>query len=387
MTALLALAIGGVGIGTAEFAAMGVLPEVATSFDAPVSSASAIISVYAIGVVIGAPLLTVLGGRLPRKVLLAVLVVLLGVGGIVSAVAPTFGVLLGGRFLTGLPHGAFFGVAAVVAGQIVPKERRGRAIAIVMSGLTVSAIIAVPFATFLSQNIGWRAAFVLISGLAVASVVLLLAFVPPVRAGSEAGMLAELRSVGRWQVLLTFGIVTLGFSGVFAVYSYVTPIVTEVAGVSDRASLVMLALFGIGMTVGNQLGGHLSERSQNGTLAGSFALLFVVLATFPLTMHDPVSVGVSIALLGIGGFAMVPPLTARMLDSAGPAKSLAASFTQAGFNLANALGAWAAGLVVAGGHRWEATAWLGVGLTLIGFLVMVIAVVTAHIGRSGVAEA
>src|ERR1700712_5089653 len=284
--ALFALALGGFGIGTTEFATMGVLPEISDDLHASIPSAGHLISLYALGVVVGAPLLAVLGARLPRKRLLIALMVAFVVGNLASALAPHFGVRAVARFVSGLPHGAYFGIGAVVAARLVAPERRGQAVSMMMAGLTVANLLGVPLSTVLGQAFGWRATYVVVAVIGGLTIAALLAWLPHVEVENTASMRNELSGLRQPQLWLTVLCGAVGFGGFFAVYSYIAPTMTEVAGFRPGAISLVLALFGLGMTLGNLLGGRLADWSVLRTLYLGLSFLIVLLLGFTFAVHS-----------------------------------------------------------------------------------------------------
>ncbi|GAA2584790.1 MFS transporter [Dactylosporangium fulvum] len=366
--ALFALAIGGFGIGTTEFATMGLLPQMADELHVSVPTMGHGITAYALGVVVGAPVITALAARVPRRGLLLVLMLAFVAGNGLTAVAPGIWSLVGARFLTGLPHGAYFGIASVVAAGLVPPDRKGRAVSRVMVGLTVANIIGVPLVTLAGQLFGWRASYALVAGIGVVTVVAVRQWVPPVAAADGASITRELgafRRVHVWIALLTG---TVGFGGMFAVYSYVAPTLTEVAGMPTWAVPWVLAVFGLGMTVGALLGGRLADRSALGTLIGSLVAMTGVLVLYALTASAPVAAVLLVFAVGLVCQALGAGLTIRLMEASPDAPALAASSNHSALNLANAIGAWLGGVVIAAGHGYLATAWVGAALSVAGLL-------------------
>ena len=368
---LTALALGGFGIGTTEFATMGVLPDVARDLGASIPDGGHLVSAYAVGVVVGAPLLAVAGARLPRKALLLGLLATLVVTNALSALAPTFGTLVVARFASGLPHGAYFGIAALVAASLVPAERRARAVARVMLGLTVANVLGVPLATLLGQALGWRSTYWTVAVIFGVALVAVQRFVPRTPAVPGASPRTELGALRRPQVWLTLLVGAVGFGGFFAVYSYISPTLTEVSGFSEAGVPVALALFGIGMSLGTEVGGRLADRSVVGTVYVGMASTAVVLLAFTVTAHGTVSAGVTVLLIGATGSLALPALQTRLMDVAGDAQSLAAAGQHAALNVANALGALLGGTVIAAGYGWTAPAAVGAGLSVLGLGVVV----------------
>ncbi|NED33363.1 MFS transporter [Streptomyces sp. SID8499] len=366
--ALLALAVGAFGIGTTEFLMMGLLPDVADDLGISIPTAGHLVSAYALGVVIGAPLLAALTSKLPRRHVLIGLMVLFVVGNALSALAPGHGWLLAARFLSGLPHGAFFGVGAVVATGLVPPERKARSVSLMFLGLTVANIAGVPAATLMGQHLGWRATFLGVAAIGIAAIAALALLIPADRATAvpSAGLrgeLAALRPLPVWLALLT---TVAGFGALFAAYSYITPMLTEAAGYAEGSVTVLLALFGVGATAGNLLGGRLADHSLRGTLFGGLGALAVVLALFPVLMRDEWGAAVAVALLGTAAFVTGSPLQLMVMEKAAAAPSLASSANQAAFNLANAGGAWIGGLSLAAGFGATSPAVAGAALAVLG---------------------
>ncbi|WP_031074917.1 MFS transporter [Streptomyces sp. NRRL WC-3742] len=357
--ALLALAIGAFGIGTTEFVVMGLLPEIAGDYGVSIPSAGLLVTGYAIGVVLGAPLMTVLGTRISRKRMLMILMGLFVAGNLLSAAAPTMGVMLAGRVLASLAHGAFFGIGSVVAADLVAPDRKAGAIATMFTGLTVANIVGVPLGTFIGQAVGWRVTFTVVAALGVAGLLGIARLVPALPSPEGANLRGELKAFRNPQVLLAMAMTVLGFGGVFAAITYIAPMMTQVAGYSDGAVTWLLVLFGVGMFLGNLLGGRFADRRLMPMLYASLGGLAVVLALFTLTAHDKVLAAVTILLVGALGFATVPPLQKRVLDQAHGAPTLASAVNIGAFNLGNALAAWLGGQVIAAGLGYTAPNWVG----------------------------
>ncbi|MER6582878.1 MFS transporter [Nonomuraea sp. NPDC001023] len=357
--ALLALAIGAFGIGTTEFVIMGLLPEIAGDYGVSIPTAGLLVTGYAIGVVIGAPLMTVLGTRISRKTMLLVLMGLFVIGNLVSALAPGFGVMLGGRIVASMAHGAFFGIGSVAAADLVAPHKKAGAIATMFTGLTVANIVGVPLGTFIGQAVGWRTTFALVAVLGLVGLLGIAVLVPAVPRPEGTRLRPELTAFRNPQVLLAMAMTVLGFGGVFAAITYVAPMMTQVAGYSADAVTWLLVLFGVGMFLGNLLGGRFADRALMPLLYTTLGGLAVVLALFTLTAHDKVAAAVSIFLVGALGFATVPPLQKRVLDQAHGAPTLASAVNIGAFNLGNALAAWLGGLVIAAGLGYTAPNWVG----------------------------
>ncbi|HEX6347008.1 MFS transporter [Umezawaea sp.] len=373
--ALFALALGGFGIGTTEFATMGLLPQVADTFAISIPTAGHAISLYALGVVVGAPLIAGLAAKLPRKGLLIALMLAVALGNGLSSIAPNATLLMVSRFVAGLPHGAFFGIAAVVASGIVAPERRGTAVARVMVGLTVANLIGVPFATAAGQQIGWRSAYAAVAVVSVVTALTLARWVPRIAAAHDAGIGAELRAFRRPQVWFALLTGTIGFGGMFAVYSYISPTTTEVTGLGAGAVPWILAVFGLGMTAGAWLGGRFLDRSVMGTVFGTLIATAVELALFGLLATVPVATFPLLFLIGFTTTVLASALQVRLMDASPDAPSLASSSNHSALNMANGAGAWLGGLAIAAGWGYQSTAWVGVALTLAGLAIAVLSVV------------
>jgi DHA1 family inner membrane transport protein len=352
--ALLVLALGAFALGTGEFTVMGLLPEVAGDLHVSIPEAGHLVSAYAIGVVVGAPLLIAAATRLPRRRALIVMIGLYGVAHLLSAVAPGYHLVMLGRFLSGLPHGAYFGIAAIVAGSLAPPDRRARAMALMFAGLTVANIIGVPLSTLLGQLVGWRWTFAAVGVVGLVAAVLIRFVVPDVRPeGGRPRLADELRALTRRPVWLTLLIAVLGGATLFASYSYVAPMLTEVAGYPAAAITLLLAMFGVGMTIGNSLGARLADIDPMRAIRLVLAADAVVALALVPAMHHPVSAAIVLFLFAVTTFSLIPSAQLRIIDGAAGAPHMAAGSMHAAFNLANALGAWLGGVAIA----------LGFGLT------------------------
>ncbi|MDI5968226.1 MFS transporter [Streptomyces sp. SL13] len=379
--ALLALAVAAFGIGTTEFVMMGLLPEVATDLHTSVPAAGYLVSSYALGVVVGAPLLTAVCARLPRKRVLIGLMALFTVGNLASALAPGYDSLLAARFLAGLPHGAFFGVGAVVAFRIGDEGRGARNVAKMFLGLTLANVLGVPAATLLGQHLGWRATFGVVAVIGLVAVAALAVLVPELpAAGPAAGLRREAGALRDRQVWLGLLTTVFGFAGVFAVYSYLASMLTRITGVTDTTVTVVLALFGVGMTLGALIAGPLTDRALRPTLYTSLGALTVVLVLFPFAVRHTATALVAVVLLGLVGFATTTPLQMMVMRKASHAPTLASASNQAAFNLANAGGAWAGGVAIASGWGWTSPAFVGAALALTG---LAVAVTAGRLDRTG----
>lgn len=368
--ALLALAVGAFGIGTTEFAMMGLLPDVAGDLGISIPDAGHLVSAYALGVVIGAPLLAAATSRMSRRTVLIALMGLFVAGNALSALAPGENWLLAARFLSGLPHGAFFGVGAVVATGLVAPERKARSVSLMFLGLTVANIAGVPAATLVGQHLGWRATFLGVSAIGVAAIASLYLLIPRTpghtSGGGLRGELAALRPLPVW---LALGTTVTGFAALFSAYSYITPMLTDAAGYAHGSVTLLLALFGVGATAGNLLGGRLADHAMRRTLFGGLVSLVAVLAAFPVLMRTEWSAAVAVVLLGTAAFVTGSPLQLMVMEKAAAAPSLASSANQAAFNLANAGGAWIGGLALAAGFGVTSPALAGAGLAVLGLAV------------------
>ncbi|MFD5498177.1 MFS transporter [Streptomyces sp. NPDC127061] len=360
--ALLALAIGAFGIGTTEFVIMGLLPEVAADFQVSIPTAGFLVTGYALGVVLGAPLMTALGTRVTRKRMLVLLMGLFVLGNVVSAVAPVFGVMLVGRVIASLAHGAFFGIGTVVAADLVAPQKRAGAIAMMFTGLTVANLVGVPLGTYIGQSVGWRTTFFVVAAIGVVGLLGVARLVPEQPRNEGVRLRDELAAFRNVQVLLAMGMTVLGFGGVFAAITYITPMMTEIAGYSTSSVTWLLVLLGLGMVGGNLIGGKFADRRLMPLLYVSLGALAVVLALFTLTAHNKIAAVVTIVLIGGLGFATVPPLQKRVLDQAAGAPTLASAANIGAFNLGNALSAWLGGIVIAAGLGYTAPNWVGAAL-------------------------
>ncbi|MFE6161364.1 MFS transporter [Streptomyces sp. NPDC056486] len=380
--ALLALAIGAFGIGTTEFVIMGLLPEVAGDFGVSIPTAGLLVTGYALGVVLGAPLMTALGTRISRKRMLMLLMGLFIAGNLLSAVAPVFGVMLAGRVVASLAHGAFFGIGSVVAAELVAPEKKAGAIAMMFTGLTVANVVGVPLGTLVGQTLGWRVTFAVVAGLGVIGLVGIAKLVPDLPKPEGVRLRHELAAFRNVQVLLAMAMTILGFGGVFAAVTYLAPMMTDVAGYADSSVTWLLVLFGLGMVAGNLIGGKFADRALMPLLYISLSALAVVLALFTLTAHNKIAAAVTIALIGALGFATVPPLQKRVLDQASGAPTLASAMNIGAFNLGNALSAWLGGLVISAGLGYTAPNWVG---AVLAGSALVLAVVSATLERRSAA--
>jgi MFS transporter, DHA1 family, inner membrane transport protein len=364
--ALLALAVVAFGVGTTEFATMGLLPQIADGIGVSVPHAGNLVSAYALGVVVGAPLLTGIGARVPHKRLLLLLSGLFVVGNTASALAPDFGLLFAARFLAGLPHGALFGVGAVVASRLVAPERAARAVSRMFLGLTIANIVGVPAGTALGQQLGWRSAYYAVAVIGLIALASLAFFVPHQPRGRQSGIRHELRAMGNKQVAIGLATAIVGFGGFFAVYSYLVPMLTHLTGISDSSTTLVLALYGVGMTLGTLIAGPLTDRALRPTLYAGLALLAAALVTFYFTVHSTVPTLVTITFIGALGSLITTPVQMLLMAKAKNAPTMAAASNHSAFNLANAGGAWLGGLVISAGWGWASPNLVGAALAMAG---------------------
>jgi len=371
---LIALAIGAFGIGLTEFVIMGLLPDVATDFAVSEAAAGWLISGYALSVVVGALGLTAATVRLPRKPVLVGLLVLFILGNSLTAMASTYEVAMIGRVVAALCHGAFFGIGAVVAADLVPANKKAGAIAIMFTGLTAANVLGVPFGTLLGQHSGWRSTFWAISGIGVIALIGILVLVPVIKHAAEGiSLRKELGAFTSLQVWLSLAITVLGYGGMFGAFTYIAYTLTEVTGFNETSVPWLLMLFGVGLFVGNWIGGRMADKSIDRTLLFFIAALLVVLIVFAALASNPVATVVALFLMGGFGFGTVPGLQSRIMQFAGSAPTLASGANIGAFNLGNALGAWAGGLGIAAGLGYTSPIWIGAGITVLALLVVLIA--------------
>ena len=355
---LLALAVGGFGIGTGEFVIMGLMPTIAADLGVTEPQVGHVISSYALGVVVGAPILAIFGARLYRRHLLLLLMVFFALGNLASALAPDYHSLLLARFVAGLPHGAYFGVAALEAASLVAPNKRAAAISLVMLGLTLAILVGNPLATLLGQQIDWRYAFVAVAVIALLTVLLIALFLPLDRSVVRSNPLAELQAFRRIQVWYALGIGAIGFAGMFCVFSYLAVTLLEVTGVAPLVVPLAVATFGAGTLVGNLAGGWLFERLQFAAVGVVLLWSVAVLLLFPFAVQTLWSALLAAFLVGTM-VALSPPLQTRLMDVAADAQTLAAASHHAAFNVANALGPWLGGLAIGAGLGWTVTGYVG----------------------------
>ncbi|MBP7452638.1 MAG: MFS transporter [Ottowia sp.] len=369
---LFALAAGAFGIGTTEFIIMGLLTQVSADLGISIPTAGTLISGYALGVAVGAPVLTLMTRRWPRKRLLLALMVIFIAGNAAAALAPDYGWLMSARVLTSLTHGTFFGVGAVVATGLVAEDRKASAIALMFSGLTLATLLGVPAGAWIGQHWGWRASFVAVALIGVVALAILAAFVPRDH-GAPAVMplRQELAVLQRGPVWVGLGVTVFGFAGVFALYTYIEPLLRQSAGMGDSLVTLTLLLFGGGLAAGNLLGGRLADRGVVRALLVTIGALVVTLALGRWAFGSAAVAMVYVVILGTVAFATVAPMQMRVLQQAGPAgANLASSLNISAFNLGNALGAWVGGLVLSYGFGLLTLGWAAAGLTVVGLLMV-----------------
>jgi len=376
---LLALAVGAFGIGLTEFVIMGLLPQVAGDFHVTEASAGWLISGYALGVVVGALVLTAATTRLPRKPVLLGLLGLFIVGNAVSALAPVYPVMMTGRIIAALCHGAFFGIGSVVAADLVAPERKARAVALMFTGLTAANVLGVPFGTFLGQQYGWRSTFWAIVAVGVLAFAGIVTLVPRLAHVGEAPSLRrELGAFRSGQVWLSLAVTVLAYGGMFGAFTYIAYTLTGVSGFAESTVPGLLVLFGVGLFVGNWAGGRFADRSIDGTLVVFIGALIIVLTGFALLASSKPATVVALFLMGGFGFGTVPGLQSRIMRYASSAPTLASGANIGAFNIGNALGAWAGGLAISAGLGYTSPIWVGALITVPALIVMVIATATAR---------
>lgn len=364
--ALLALSIGAFGIGVTEFSPMGMLPLIANDLGVSIPAAGLLISAYALGVLIGAPLMTLAFARVPRRALLVGLMGIFTAGSVISALADGYAMLLAARIVTAFNHGAFFGIGSVVAASLVPPERRAAAVAAMFSGLTIATIGGVPLAAWVGEALGWRAAFWGIAGIGAVAMLSLRLALPPLPVDGAPDIRAELRVVARSAVLAALALTVLGSSAMFTVFTYIVPILRTEAGADASFVTAMLVVYGVGPTLGNWAGGRLADRTVDGTIIASLVALIVLLGVFAVGMESRWVAAPLILLWGVASFALVPPLQMRVMAEAGEAPNLASALNIGAFNLGNAIGAALGGLVIDLGGGYPAVSVAGSAMAAVG---------------------
>ncbi|WP_039937819.1 MFS transporter [Streptomyces himastatinicus] len=352
--ALLALAIGAFGIGTTEFVIMGLLPQVGADLGVSVPTAGYLVTGYALGVMIGAPIMTAVGTKISRKNMLMLLMGLFILGNVISALAPVFAVMLIGRVVASLAHGAFFGIGAVVAAELVAPEKKAGAISMMFTGLTVANVVGVPLGTFVGQTAGWRVTFLIVAALGVLGLAGVAKLVPDLPKPEGVRLRHEVAAFKDTQVVLAMAMTVLGFGGVFAAITYIAPMATEVGGFAESSVTWLMVVFGVGMVTGNLLGGRFADRKLMPMLFTALGGLALALLLFTFLASGKGTTVAAVFLIGALGFATVPPLQKRVLDHAHGAPTLASAVNIGAFNLGNALSAWLGGLVISAGFGYAA---------------------------------
>ncbi|MGV9351001.1 MFS transporter [Streptomyces spiralis] len=363
------MTIGAFGIGTTEFVIMGLLPNIAGDLGVSIPDAGLLVTGYALGVVVGAPLLTAALGRLPRKQTILILMAIFTAGNLLCALAPGYAVLMAARVITALAHGAFFGVASVLAADLVAKEKQAHAIALVFTGATVANVLGVPMGTVLGQNLGWRSTFWVVSGIALTAIIASAVLLPHRRQHTPPSFRTEIDVLRRRQVLLALLITVFGYGGVFTLFTFITPLLTEVTGYSQSAVSWLLILFGIGLFIGNLLAGKAADRRLMATVYVVLLALSTVLAAFYLTSRNTTTAAVSVLLLGATAFGTVPPLQMRVLAKAEGAPAVASAFNISAFNVANAGGSFIGGRIIASGLGLPLLGPVAALISLLGLLI------------------
>jgi len=371
--AIVALALGGFAIGTTEFVTMGLLPEVADGIGEDIPTTGHVISAYAAGVVVGAPVIVSVAARLPRRALVVGLVLALGLGNALTALASSYPAMMAARFVAGLPHGAYFGVASLIAASLVAPHLKGRAVSGVMLGLSVATVVGVPASTWLGQGLGWRSAYWSVVVITVVTAVLLLRAVPPRPGNPSASIRGELSALKKPQVLLAVATGMIGFGGVFAMYSYIAPLVTEEAGVAAADRPWFLVAFGIGSVLGTWLAGRLADWDVERSVVGGFVASVVVLLLVVAGAGSPAALLVLVLAVGVLGSVLAINLQLRLMHVAGEAEMLGAALNHSALNVANGLGAWLGAVVIAGGFGYRAPSLVGAGLAALGLVVFLAA--------------
>ncbi|MEK1855162.1 MAG: MFS transporter [Phyllobacterium sp.] len=367
---ILALAIASFCIGTTEFVIMGLLPEVAADLGVSIPNAGLLVTGYALGVVIGAPIIAIATASLPRKPVLIGLAMLFVIGNLFCAVAPNYWMLMIARVVTAFGHGAFFGIGSVVAANLVPRHKRASAIALMFAGLTLANILGVPAGTALGEAFGWRATFFAVVAIGIAAVIAIAVLVPANKDEQKGGgILSEIKVLGKLQVWLAMLISALASAGLFAVFTYIKPILTDVSGIPTSTVTFVLLLFGAGMTVGNIVGGKLADWKLMPTVIGTLVALMFTHALLAEVSGNAIATVAVIFLWGVLTFVIVPPLQMRVVETADEAPNLAATLNQGAFNVGNASGAWIGGAALSWGVSYQYLPYVGSALAVVGLLV------------------
>lgn len=372
-TVILALAIGGFCIGTTEFVAMGLIQEIAKDLQVSIPDAGYFISTYALGVVIGAPIIAITCAQIPRKKLLLLLMLFYGIANTLTALADTPETVLLSRFIAGLPHGAYFGIGALVATELANPNRRSTAIALMMMGLTIATVIGVPLATWIGQQFGWRSGFIFSALIAFLTLIAIISFVPHIPVHKTASIKNELAGLKNINIWLTLAVGAIGFGGMFSVYSYISPILTEYTQTDIIVVPFALAIWGIGMVIGGLLAGHFADKNLNKTIVGVLISSAITFLLVSFMMDNIFTALIGLFLIGMTVIGLASTLQIRLMEVAGNAQSLAASLNHSAFNLANALGAYLGGWVLTQNMGWLAPIQIGSALSLSGLLIFIIA--------------
>ncbi len=365
---ILSLTVGAFAIGMTEFVIMGLLPNVAEDLHVSISSAGQLITMYALGVAVGAPILTVLTHRIPQKQLLILLMLLFILGNGISVIAPSYAVLMGARMLTALTHGTFFGVGAVIASNLVRPDKRAGAVSIMMAGLTIANIIGVPLGTFIGQNMGWRSSFGAIAIMGIIALIGIFIFIPKLKQDKPASMIQQISALIKPKLMVYLLIGALGNAGLFAVFTYITPLLTQISGFAEHNVTWILVLFGCGVTIGNIVGGKLADWKLMPSILGLYFAICLILTIFTFTIHNPVAAVLTILLWGTASFAVFPGLQVRVMSLAQSAPALASTSSHSAGNLGNAAGAFIGGWVIThlslGALPWVGAVLVGLALVL-----------------------
>ena len=372
-TVILALAIGGFCIGTTEFVAMGLIQEIAKDLQVSIPDAGYFISAYALGVVIGAPIIAITCAQIPRKKLLLLLMLFYGIANTLTALADTPETVLLSRFIAGLPHGAYFGIGALVATELANPNRRSTAIALMMMGLTIATVIGVPLATWIGQQFGWRSGFIFSALIAFLTLIAIISFVPHIPVHKTASIKNELAGLKNINIWLTLAVGAIGFGGMFSVYSYISPILTEYTQTDIIVVPFALAIWGIGMVIGGLLAGHFADKNLNKTIVGVLISSAITFLLVSFMMDYIFTALIGLFLIGMTVIGLASTLQIRLMEVAGNAQSLAASLNHSAFNLANALGAYLGGWVLTQNMGWLAPIQIGSALSLSGLIIFIIA--------------
>lgn len=378
---LFALALAAFAIGTSEFVIMGLLPDLSHDLAVSIPAAGLLVSGYALGVVVGAPLLAIATARMQRRAALLWLIGAYTFGNLLCAIAPSYGLLMGARVLTALCHGAFFGIGSIVAAALVPREKRGQAIALLFSGLTLANVLGVPAGTALGQAAGWRATFWVVVGIGAIATAAIAILLPRLARPDAPNLRREFAVLRKPQVILAMLLSVLSSVSLFSVFTYITPMLETVTHLVPGAVTWLLLLFGVGITAGNLLGGRLADRNLMLTIAGGFAAVTVVLAVFTVSLHAVWPAAVTMLVWGTMMFTVAAPLQMRVVDGAPEAPNLVATLNQGAFNLGNATGAWMGGLAIGAGLSYGALPWLGAGVSLLALALTALSIGLERRGR------